>query len=40
MTLITTSGPQRDEQTLNSREEYERILRDQFGVVMQNPVQV
>jgi len=40
MRFITTSGPQRlrDEQTLSSREEYDRILRDQFGVVMKNPV--
>jgi N-hydroxyarylamine O-acetyltransferase len=40
MRFITTSGPQRsrDERTLSSREEYDRILRDEFGVVMQNPV--
>jgi N-hydroxyarylamine O-acetyltransferase len=40
MRFITTSGPQRlrDEQTLSTREEYERMLRDQFGVVMKNPV--
>lgn len=40
MLLITTSGPQRlrEEQTLSSREEYDRILRDQFGVVMKNPL--
>jgi N-hydroxyarylamine O-acetyltransferase len=40
MRFITTSGPQRlrDEQTLSSREEYERVLREQFGVVMKNPV--
>jgi len=40
MRLITTSGPQRlrDEQTLASREDYDRLLRDQFGVVMKNPV--
>lgn len=38
MRLITTSGPQRvqDERTLSSREEYDRILRDQFGVVMRD----
>ena len=36
MNLITTSGPQRDEQTLNDQEEYNRILRDQFGVVLEN----
>jgi N-hydroxyarylamine O-acetyltransferase len=36
MRFITTSGPQRlrDERTLSSREEYERVLRDEFGVVM------
>jgi N-hydroxyarylamine O-acetyltransferase len=40
MRLITTTGPQhvRDERTLSSKEEYERILREQFGVVMKNPV--
>lgn len=36
MKLITTSGLQRHEQTLNSSDEYDRILHDQFGVVMQN----
>lgn len=36
MKLITTSGSERQEQTLNSREEYDRILRDQFGLVMQD----
>jgi N-hydroxyarylamine O-acetyltransferase len=38
MRFITTSGPQRlrDEQTLASRAEYDRILRDQFGVVIKN----
>ena len=39
MKLITTSGPQRDEQMVTSQEEYDRLLRDQFGVVMENPVQ-
>lgn len=34
MKLITTSGSQRNEQTLSDREEYDRILRDQFGVVI------
>src|SRR5262249_23798252 len=36
MNLITTSGPERlrREQTLESQEEYEGVLRDQFGVVM------
>jgi hypothetical protein len=40
MRFITTSGPQRlrDEQSLSSREEYDRILRDRFGVVMKNPM--
>ena len=37
MRFITTSGPERDEQTLSSREEYDRVLRDQFGIVMKNP---
>lgn len=38
MRFITTSGPQRlrDEHTLSSREEYDRILRDEFGIVMKN----
>lgn len=38
MRLITTSGPQRlrDEQTLATREEYYRLLRDEFGIVMKN----
>jgi len=42
MHFITTSGPQRgrDEQTLSSREEYDRMLHDEFGVVMRNPVQL
>jgi N-hydroxyarylamine O-acetyltransferase len=41
MKFITTSGPQRNrsEQTLTSQEEYDRVLRDEFGVVMKNPVQ-
>lgn len=36
MRLITTSGPQqlRQEQTLTTQEEYDRILYDQFGIVM------
>ncbi len=40
MRFITTSGPQRarDERTLSNREEYDRMLRDEFGVVMKNPV--
>jgi N-hydroxyarylamine O-acetyltransferase len=40
MRFITTSGPQRlrDEQTLSTSDEYDRVLRDRFGVVMKNPV--
>lgn len=40
MRFITTSGPQRlrDERMLSSRAEYDRVLHDQFGVVMKNPV--
>src|SRR6185295_16283802 len=40
MQIITTSGPQRTrhEQTLTTREEYDRVLREQFGVVMKNEV--
>lgn len=34
MKLITTSGSDRDEQTLSSEDEYNRILHDQFGVVL------
>jgi len=36
MRLITTSGPKqrRDERTLKDRDEYDRVLRDQFGIVM------
>jgi N-hydroxyarylamine O-acetyltransferase len=36
MRFITTSGPQRarDERTLSSQEEYDRVLHDEFGVVM------
>jgi N-hydroxyarylamine O-acetyltransferase len=36
MRLITTTGPQllRDERTLNDQEEYDRVLHDQFGIVM------
>jgi N-hydroxyarylamine O-acetyltransferase len=36
MKLITTSGPQRHERTLSTQDEYDHILRDQFGVVMKN----
>ena len=36
MRLITTSGPQqlREERTLTTQEEYDRLLLDQFGIVM------
>lgn len=36
MRLITTKGPDqhRDERTLKDQEEYDRVLRDQFGIVM------
>lgn len=36
MRLITTTGPQqlRDERTLADQEEYDRVLHDQFGIVM------
>ncbi len=42
MRLVTTSGPQRErhEQLLASREEYDRVLEDQFGIVMKNRVQL
>lgn len=42
MRLVTTSGPQRTrhEQLLASREEYDRVLEDQFGIVMKNQVQL
>ncbi|HEX5874263.1 MAG TPA: arylamine N-acetyltransferase [Pyrinomonadaceae bacterium] len=38
MRLITTTGPQhlRDERDLSSKEEYDQILREQFGVVMKH----
>ena|SRR5689334_6556574 len=40
MRFITTSGPQRvrNERTLSTSEEYDRMLRDEFGVVMKNLV--
>jgi N-hydroxyarylamine O-acetyltransferase len=36
MRLITTTGPQqqRDERTLKDQEEYDRVLREEFGIVM------
>ena len=42
MRLVTTSGLERtrDEQMLTSREEYDRTLRDQFGIVMKNAVKL
>src|SRR5215208_4215964 len=38
--FISTPGPQRlrEEQALSNREEYDRVLREQFGIVMKNPV--
>jgi N-hydroxyarylamine O-acetyltransferase len=38
MRFITTHGPQRlrDETTLSSREEYDRVLHDHFGISMKN----
>jgi N-hydroxyarylamine O-acetyltransferase len=41
MRLITT-GPQdlRDERTLTSRAEYDRVLREQFGIVMKHHVAI
>lgn len=32
MKLITTSGSNRDEQTLSTQNEYNRLLREQFGI--------
>ena len=42
MRMITTTGPQhtRNERTLPSKDEYDRILREQFGVVMKNPLTI
>ena len=34
MRLITTREQLRDERTLNDQEEYDRVLRDRFGIVM------
>jgi len=40
MRLVTTTGPQRtrQEQMLATREEYDRVLREQFGIVMKNDI--
>jgi N-hydroxyarylamine O-acetyltransferase len=38
--LITMSGSGRDEQTLSDRAEYERMLREHFGIVMKNEVRI
>ena len=40
MRLVTTSGPQRtrQEQMLTTREEYDQVLREQFGIVMKNDI--
>lgn len=42
MRLLTTSGPQRtrDEKVVSTREDYDRILRDEFGIVMNNEVRL
>ena len=42
MRLVTTSGPERDrqERILATREEYDHILRDEFGIVMKNQVRL
>ena len=42
MRVITTAGAQhqRDERSLTSREEYDSILRNEFGIVMKNPVTI
>lgn len=38
--LITTSAQQRSEHPLTDRASFDRLLRDQFGIVMKNPVRV
>jgi N-hydroxyarylamine O-acetyltransferase len=38
MRLITTSEQVRHERTLESQDEYDRVLREQFGIVMNNQV--
>ena len=38
--LITTSAQQRSERPLTDRDSFDHILRDQFGIVMKNPVRV
>jgi N-hydroxyarylamine O-acetyltransferase len=42
MRLVTTSGPERTrhEQMLKTREEYDQVLRDQFGVEMKSEVKL
>ena len=42
MHLVTTTGPQRTrhEQVLTSREEFDHVLREQFGIVMKNQVEL
>lgn len=42
MRLITTTGPQhtRHERTLSSRDEYDQILREQFGIVLKSPLTI
>ena len=40
MAFLTTSGPDRtrNEQRLTTREEYDQVLREQFGIVMKNDI--
>lgn len=38
--LITTSSQQRDEQSLPTRDSFDQILRDHFGITMKNPLRV
>jgi N-hydroxyarylamine O-acetyltransferase len=42
MRLLTSTSPQRtrSEQELTTREEYDRVLREQFGIEMKNKVQL
>jgi len=42
MRLVATSGPERNrqERMLTTYEEYDRILRDEFGIVMKNHVRL
>lgn len=42
MRVVTTTGPQqtRHEQMLTTREDYDDVLREQFGIVMKNEVKL